>query len=96
MNKEIQKISLIIIPILKKHGVKKSSIFGSFARGEEKENSDIDILVELKKGKTLLDLLRLERQLEKKLGRRVDLLTYNSINHLVKKELLKDEIKIYD
>ncbi len=95
MRNEIKKIQSKIIPILKKHEVKKSSIFGSFARGENDKDSDIDILVDLKNGKTLLDLIGLEMELEKKTKKRVDLLTYNSINPLLKESILRDEIKIY-
>lgn len=84
-----------MIPILKKHEVKKCSIFGSFARGENNKDSDIDILVDLEDGRTLLDLLHLEEEFEKELGIKVDLITYNSVNNLLKKHIFKDEIKIY-
>lgn len=66
-----------------------------FVRGEQREGSDIDILVELNEGQTLLDLLSLEEELEKELYKKVDLITCNSINSLLEKHILKDEIKIY-
>lgn len=84
-----------MIPILKKYEVKKCSIFGSFARGENDKNSDIDVLVALEDGRVVLDLLHLEGELEKELGRKIDLITYNSVNDLLKKHIFKDEIKIY-
>ncbi|MFH1744804.1 MAG: nucleotidyltransferase family protein [bacterium] len=95
MNNKIKEIQFKIIPILKKHEVRKSSIFGSFARGDNNKDSDIDMLVDLKDGKTLLDLIGLEMELEKKVKRKIDLLTYNSINPLLKKNILRDEVKIY-
>ena len=95
MTKKLEKIQLIILPILKKHKVKKASIFGSFARGENKKNSDIDILIELQEGATFFNLIDLESELEKKTKRKIDLITFNSINPLLKKIILKDEIKIY-
>lgn len=95
MNKEVRKIQSEIMPIFEKHQVKKASVFGSFARGESNKNSDIDMLVELKKGKTLLDLIDLEMDIEKKVKRRIDLITFKSINPLIKKNILRDEVKIY-
>ncbi|MCX6719707.1 MAG: nucleotidyltransferase domain-containing protein, partial [Candidatus Staskawiczbacteria bacterium] len=57
----IQEIKRKISPILKKNGVKKAAIFGSYARGEEKKRSDVDILIEYEKNdKSLLDLVGLE------------------------------------
>jgi len=95
MNKEIKKIKLEIAPILKKHQVKRASVFGSYARGENNKNSDIDILVELERGKTMIDLINLEMDIEKKTKRKIDLITFKSINPLIKKNILKDEVKIY-
>lgn len=90
----IEKIKNKILPILKQAGVKKSSIFGSYVRGEETKSSDIDILVELPKGSSLLDLIGLEIELKKAVGKKVDLLTYNSINPLLKDYIQKDQLRI--
>jgi len=87
----IQSIKRKIVSILKRHGVKKAAIFGSFVRGEAKKNSDIDILVEFKREKSLLDLVALEIELEKTLKRKVDILTYGSIHPLLKDIILKEE-----
>ncbi len=94
MDAKISRIRSSILPVLKQNGVVKAGIFGSFARGEEKKDSDIDILVQLKGGKTLLDLVSLERELKIILGRNVDLLTYNSINHLLRKRILDEEVRV--
>ena len=59
-----------IMPILKRQGVIKAALFGSIARGEMKKNSDIDILVKLKKGKSLFDFVELKLELEEKLGKK--------------------------
>ncbi|MCK9186313.1 nucleotidyltransferase family protein [Candidatus Gracilibacteria bacterium] len=85
-----------IIPILKSQEVLKASIFGSFARGDNTENSDIDILVKLKKSKTLFDLIGLKIALEEKLDKKVDVLTYESINPLLKKIILQEQKVIYE
>jgi len=76
---------------LKRYGVKKASLFGSFVRGENTERSDIDILVEFEGERSLLDLSSLKIDLEEALGRRVDVLTYNSINPLLKERILKEQ-----
>jgi hypothetical protein len=93
--KKIEDLKEKIIPILKANGVVRSSVFGSFARGEDTPESDIDLLIELKKPKGLLFLAGLKFDLEDNLKRKVDLLTYRSINPRLKKYIYKDEIKIY-
>jgi len=92
MGNEIKKIEEKVKKILKKNKVEKAGVFGSYARGEQKENSDVDMLVEF--NGSLLDLVGLEMELEKVLGKKVDLLTYNGINPLLKKIILNEEIKI--
>ena len=92
MNKEIDKLKMKIKPILKKNKIVRAGIFGSYARGEAKKNSDIDILIEFKGG--LLDLVGLELELKRILKRKVDLLTYKGINPLLKKRILLEEIRI--
>jgi len=71
MDKIIDKL----VSILKKHGAKKIEIFGSYARGEQKEVSDLDVIVEFEKRKSLLELVGIEQELEDALGIKVDLLT---------------------
>jgi len=92
---KINKIKKQIVEVLKKHKIRKAGIFGSYARGEEKKNSDIDILIDVGGRKfSLLDLVSLEMELEKKLGKKIDLLTYAGINSHLKEYILKDEVKI--
>lgn len=92
----IQDLGNKIIPTLKREGVIKAAIFGSYARGEAKKGSDIDILIKYGKRKTLLDLVHLQYALEDQLGRKVDLLTYNSIHPLLKSLILKEQQVIYE
>ena len=56
MNENIENIKEKILPVLKKHGIQKAAICGSFAREEESEDSDIDILVEISEDLSLLIL----------------------------------------
>ena len=92
----IQNIKSKIIPVLKSRGVLKAALFGSFARGEAGERSDIDLLVDLEKDKTLLDLVGLKLELEEKLGRKVDVLTYNGIHPLLRDIILREQKVIYE
>jgi predicted nucleotidyltransferase len=87
----IEDFNRQIIPVLKRFGVKRASLFGSSARGEDREDSDIDILVEFEVGKSLLDLAGLKIELEEVLGRRVDLLTFKSLHPLLKDKILKEQ-----
>ena len=94
MFNEIQTIKKKITPILKEAGVLKSSIFGSFVRGEADEKSDVDILVELPKGKSLFDLADLQERLQLVLGKKVDIGTYRSIKPFLKDRVLGEQIQI--
>lgn len=91
---QIDKYKQTIIPVLIKNDVDKAGIFGSFARNEAREDSDIDILVKFSSRKSLFDLARLELELEKESNRKVEVITYDSINPLIKERILKEEVKI--
>ncbi len=92
--KIIKAIAKKIIPILKKNDVAKAGIFGSYARGEAKKSSDVDILIKYKKRKSLFDFVHLKFELEEELKKKVDLLTYNSVHPLLRENILQEEIKI--
>lgn len=94
MKVNIDQIKKKAIPILKEAGVKRCALFGSYVRGDETKDSDIDILVELPTGKSLLDLVRLERRLKESLGKEVDLLTYKSVHPLLKDYINRDQLRI--
>ncbi len=94
MSKEVEQIKNKIIPALKEAGVTRSSIFGSVVRGEVGKDSDVDILVEFPKGKTLLDLVGLELELKDILKREVDLLTYRSISPYLRDIILREQVQI--
>ncbi|MBS3075937.1 nucleotidyltransferase family protein [Candidatus Pacearchaeota archaeon] len=94
-NKEIEEIKSKIVPVLKKNKVIKAGIFGSYSRGEQKKNSDIDIAVEINDSNmSLLGFIGLIRSLEKLLKRKVDLVEYSAIKQRIKQRILQEEIKI--
>jgi predicted nucleotidyltransferase len=89
------EIKNIILSHLKDYDVLKVGIFGSFARGDNKKGSDIDILVEFKESPSLLSLIKLENTLSEILGIKVDLVTTGALkNKRIKKSIMKDLISI--
>ena len=88
---KLEEIKVKIIPVLRRYDVRKAAVFGSFVKGEEREDSDIDILVEFKGEKSLLDLAGLKIELEEALQRKVDVLTYNSLHPLLKDKILQEQ-----
>ena len=90
---DIEKIKLKIIRILRKNNVKKAGIFGSYVRGEQKKNSDIDILIEPPQG-IGFGFVGIILELEKKLGRKVHLITYKFISPYIKESISKEEVRI--
>jgi predicted nucleotidyltransferase len=90
-----QEIKNIILDHLKGYQPVRVGIFGSFARGESTEQSDIDILVKFKVAPSLLTLIKLENELTDLLGIKVDLITTGAIkNKRVQKSIKKDLINI--
>ncbi len=69
-------------------------VFGSVARGEERPDSDVDLLVTLDPGRTLLDLARLELELEELLGRPVDVVTADGLREPVRGAALRDAVPV--
>jgi predicted nucleotidyltransferase len=92
--KDIQETKTKIIEILHKHQVKRASLFGSVVRGEDTEDSDIDLLVEFDGRKSLLDLVGLKLDLEDTLQREFDVLTYDSLHPLLKDRILREQVAI--
>ena len=94
-SRKLTEFKRVVVPVLRRNGVVHAGVFGSFARGEAKKKSDIDILIEVKAKKfSLFDLVGLELELKRKLEKDVDLLTYNGINPLLKERILKEEVRI--
>lgn len=91
----ISNIKKRSLSILLRHSVKRAAIFGSFARGEAKVRSDVDLLIEYKgKNKSLFDLIDLKSELEASLGRKVDIVTYSSIYWRIREQILREQVII--
>lgn len=91
---KLKQIAKIAVPILKKNGVVRAGIFGSYARGEMKKTSDIDFLIKLKGRKSLLDFVGIKIELEEHLKKKVDLVEYETIKPRLKNRILNEEVKI--
>jgi predicted nucleotidyltransferase len=83
-----------ILPVLRQYRVRRAGVFGSYARAEATADSDLDLLVELPPGSSLLDLVGLQLDLSDTLGVRVDANTYRAIHPLLRDRILEDEIRI--
>ncbi|MBM3128788.1 MAG: nucleotidyltransferase family protein [Chloroflexi bacterium] len=91
---KIASLRRSVLPILKQHDVKRAALFGSFARGEGTRHSDLDLLVEFKGSKSLLDLVALKQALEAKTRKKVDVLTYRALHPLIRERILSEQVSI--
>jgi len=90
----IQGIKEKIAPILQQYGITKAAIFGSFAKGETKISSDVDILVEIKSDMSLLDFIGIKIKLEEAIKMKVDLVEYDTIKPIIKERILAEQVAI--
>lgn len=94
MSQDLQAIKQTIVPILKEAGITRSSIFGSFARGDAGPNSDVDILVDFPRGKGLFEFIGLEQKLAEALHKKVDLVTFNGLKPRIRDRVLNEQVPI--
>lgn len=85
-----------LIELCRQNDIVKVGVFGSMARGEATEQSDIDLLVAFSERKSLLALVALERKLSLALGRKVDLLTEAAISPYLRDRILREQQVIYE
>jgi uncharacterized protein len=83
-----------ILRIARKHGARNIRVFGSFGRGEADEQSDIDFLVEMEAGRSLLDMGGLAMELKELLGREVDVVTDRGLNKRIRERVLREAISL--
>ena len=85
-----------LIDICRQNDVSMVGVFGSMVRGEAKKKSDIDLIIRFSKRKSLLAVVRLERELSEALGRKVDLLTEGAISPYLREQILKEMQVVYE
>ena len=81
--------------IIKKYNLFSIGLFGSYARGDEKPESDVDVLVKYKDTPDMFELIQLEIELENKLKKKIDLLEVNSIRNELSEQILNEVIYIW-
>ncbi|HEX6321224.1 MAG TPA: nucleotidyltransferase family protein [Burkholderiales bacterium] len=84
----------LIRTLAKAHGAVSVELFGSAARGEDRPDSDIDVMVELEEGRSLLDLIGLSDDLEAALGRKVDAVSKSALKPRVLARARKDAVRV--
>ena len=83
-----------ILRIAARHGARNVRVFGSLVRGEANQASDIDFLVEMEPGRSLLDLGGLQVELESLLGRRVDVVTVRGLKARIRDRVLREAVAV--
>ena len=83
-----------ILRVAARHGARNIRVFGSAARGETREDSDIDLLVEFEPGRSLLDQAALVLDLEDLMGRRVDVMTEGGLHWLLRRRILSEALAL--
>ena len=94
LNEIKEKLKNIQPELHEKYGVSKIGVFGSFSRGEEAKDSDIDILVDFDKDIDIFEYIDLRDFLSEYLSRKVDLVTRDAIKPLIKDNIMKEIVYI--
>ena len=79
-----------ILELATRHGARNVRVFGSMARGDATPASDVDFLVDVEPGRTLLDVIALEQDLEDLLGRSVDVVTDGGLSPYLRTRILSE------
>jgi predicted nucleotidyltransferase len=91
----IEEIKTIVAPIARKYGVERVYLFGSYARGDVNENSDIDLRIDKGSLKGLFALCGLYTEIEEALQMKVDILTTGSLKEDFLRKIQKEEVLLY-
>jgi uncharacterized protein len=86
----------VLANLCERNDIVRLRVFGSFARGDEQQNSDLDLIADFGNRKSLLDLVRIERDFSEELGLPVDLLTEGALSPYIKDRILGEARVIYD
>ncbi len=96
MDSNIQQIKQLCEPVFRRFRIKRAGVFGSYARGEQRKDSDVDLLVEMDLSYDLLDFIKFKRELENSLSRKVDVVEYSAIKPVIRQNILNSEVVIYE
>ena len=86
----------LLAELCARNDIARLRLFGSAARGEETVNSDIDLLADFTTRKSLMQLVRIEREFSERLGRKVDLLTERALSPYLRDRILQEATVVYE
>ena len=90
----INELKYEILQLGRENGMNNIRIFGSFTRGEERPDSDVDLLVEIEEDRTLFDLIRFKHSVEDLLGRKVDVVSDRAVHVMLKEEIIDKAVQL--
>mgnify|MGYP001609799467 FL=1 len=85
-----------LLTACRKYGIVFMGVFGSYARGQQTPQSDLDLLVKFSNGKSLLEMVKIEREMSQSLGIKVDLLTEKAISPYLRERITNGLQVLYD
>jgi predicted nucleotidyltransferase len=83
-----------ILRLAREHGAKNLRLFGSAARGDERAGSDLDFLVEMEEGRSLVDHVALKQDLEDLLDCEVDVVTEGALHSQIREQVLREAVSV--
>lgn len=83
-----------ILRVARAHGARQVRVFGSIARGDARPDSDVDLLVDLEPGRSLLDLVAIKQDIEDLLDREVDVVTERAVSPYFRAQVLKEAVPL--
>ena len=94
IGRDLQRHREEILRLAARYGARSVRIFGSVARGEARSDSDVDILVSMEEGRTLLDLIGLGQDLEELLGRKVQVVSDGGLSPYLRDRILREAVAV--
>ena len=92
----LEEVKAKVAPVLEQSGVEYAGVFGSVARGQDRPDSDIDLLVRFQQLPGLFGYIGLERRLSEVLGKKVDLATEESLHPMIRRNVLSELKPVYE
>ena len=83
-----------ILDVVRRHGGQNVRVFGSRVRGEGAPDSDVDILIDLEPGRSLLDIVAIKQDLEDLLGCSVDVVTEAAVSPYIREQVLSEAVRL--
>lgn len=94
MNRHVRTHREAILRLAREHGARNVRVFGSAARGDETATSDLDVLVDMEEGRSLIDHVALKQDLEELLGQEVDVVTEASLHPQMRERVLREAVPL--